>query len=358
MNTIWTLGDYASEKQVEVPGTEKNYTVRFATMEAMIFAARELVRLYEQWELQHVAYADVKRDAFLFDSKTGKMTFQDDKKVIGRGLELSEEQRIGYYSAPELILGDVTTMDSQTQNWTLAMLLFDLFYHGGHPLSGAISFTQIFFDPLDEYRWYAKNGIFNMEEFTCKNRPIYGIQGHLLRYWEYYPEVLQNAFIEVFLYGKEERERRLSPKQWKNVLNEMRSALPCNCGYSGFINTYRKAENGNYSCPRCGKIYYALVCGQRHIYISNGTRLYRYQLEPDRPDDMETVAVVVENKHRKGVFGVKNMTDDVWRVVFPDQTQREVTKNQGAPIWPGLSITLPNDEVWSIKQQGMETNNG
>jgi len=40
------------------------------------------------------------------------------------------------------------------------MLLFALFYHGGHPLSGALRFYQIFMEPQDEYRWYATDGFF------------------------------------------------------------------------------------------------------------------------------------------------------------------------------------------------------
>lgn len=348
MNTRWTLKDYATEKQVEVPDSEKNYTVRFGSMQVMLNAARELVDLFERWEMQHLCYIDVRQEAFVFDSRTGRMEFQDDRKVVGKGMILSPEQRIGYYSAPELILGETESVTAEAQNWTLAMLLFDLFYHGGHPLSGALSFSQVFYSPEEEYQWYAKEGIFNMEEFTCKNRPIHGIQGYLIRYWDYYPKILKDVFTEVFLYGKDEKKRRLSTRHWKVILNVLRSEMPCDCGYSGFINTYKKAANGNYSCPRCGKIFYALSCKDRHVYISNGTVLYRYQIDPCRQDDESVVAVVVENKQRKGVFGVKNMSDDVWKVVFPNQEQREVAKNQGAPIWSGLSITMPNGDVWSI----------
>ena len=356
MDTIWTLKDYATERQVDVPGSAQNYTVRFAAMQALLCAARELADLYDQWDSQHLGYADVDRDAFLFDSRTGRMTFRDDKKIVGRSLALSEKQRIAFYSAPELILGETETLTSESQNWTLAMLLFDLFYHGGHPLSGASSFANVFYSPEQEYLWYASDGIFNMEEFTCRNRPVYGIQGYLIRYWNYYPQVLQDAFTEVFLYGKEDRTRRLSPGQWKRILNDVSSALPCDCGYGGFIQTYITTENGNYRCPRCGKIYYALGCRGRNIYISNGTSIRRCQLDPERPDDREEVAVVVENRQIKGIYGVKNTSDDIWVAVFPDQSRREVAKNQGVPVWPGLSITLPRGDVWHIDQKTEKNN--
>ena len=68
MDTIWTLKDYATERQVDVPGSAQNYTVRFATMQALLCAAGELADLYDQWDSQHLGYADVDRDAFLFDS--------------------------------------------------------------------------------------------------------------------------------------------------------------------------------------------------------------------------------------------------------------------------------------------------
>ncbi len=349
MDTIWTLGAYAAERQVEIPGSEKNYTVRFATMEAMIRAARELVGLFGTWELQQVFCMDIDRDMFLFDAKTGSLTFRAEMNIRDRSLKLSGEQRVSFYGAPELVLGETVCETSATQAWTLAMLLFDLFYHGGHPLSGALSFSQIFMDPKEEYRWYMTDGIFNMAKDNRENGPVHGIQGHLIRYWDFYPETLQNAFAQTFLDGKENPDRRLSAKQWKSVLNEMCSAMPCDCGYGGFIDTYRQAANGNYSCPRWGKIFYALSCGERHVYISNGTRIYRWQLDPEQPDNQEVAGKVVENKQRKGVFGIKNLSDEVWKVTFPDQSEREVAKNQGAPIWTGLSISLPNTDVWSIQ---------
>lgn len=351
MDRLWTLKDYATERRVKVPDEDKEYTVRFSNMRAMLNAARELVDLYEQWERQHFSYHEVDEDAFLFDAQTGKLTFRDTKKIVGKGLELTGEQRVGFYIAPELILGKITSATPETDNWTLAMLLFSLFYHGGHPLSGADSFRQIFLTPQAEYLWYAQNGIFTKEDNSCKNRPVHGIQGHLIRYWDYYPQILQDAFTQVFLDGKDDPEKRLSPAEWKRVLNEMRSQMPCGCGYGGFIDTYRKAGNGNYCCPRCGKIFYALTCKNRHMYISNGTDLYTCQLNPDAVDDMSVAARVVENKQRKGVFGVKNLSDAVWKVTFPDQTEREVPKNQGAPIWSGLKIRLPNEDEWQIESE-------
>ena len=126
--------------------------------------------------------------------------------------------------------------------------------------------------------------------------------------------------------------------------------------YTSFIQTYITTENGNYRCPRCGKIYYALGCRGRNIYISNGTSIRRCQLDPERPDDREEVAVVVENRQRKGIYGVKNTSDDIWVAVFPDQSRREVAKNQGVPVWPGLSITLPGGDVWHIDQKTEKNN--
>lgn len=356
MNTVWTLTDFVSERQVELPDSGKKYTVRFANMPAMITAARELAELFEQWEIQHVAYVEVSRDAFLFDPKTGKLTFQDAKKVVGKGMELTEEQRIGFYSAPELVLGE-TVMTTEAQNWTLAMLLFDLCYHGGHPLCGAESFSQKFLCPEEEYLWYAANGIFNMEENTCKNRPIHGLQGYLMRFWNFYPQVLRDAFTETFLDGKEERARRYSPKKWKQVLNEMLDAMPCSCGYSQFIHTYTITKNGNFACPKCGKIFYTMACGDRRLYLRNETQIYRYQLDPDDVDNRDAVAVVVESRQRAGVFGIRNNTDEIWTAAFPKDSIREVAKGQVAPIWPGLSITLPGGDVWQIKQQETEKTN-
>ena len=58
-------------------------------------------------------------------------------------------------------------------------------------------------------------------------------------------------------------------------------------------------------------------------------------------DDFSTVVgEVVENKIQKGVLGIKNMSDKVWKVKMPDGSIHEVGSGKGFPLWAGVSADI------------------
>jgi hypothetical protein len=58
-------------------------------------------------------------------------------------------------------------------------------------------------------------------------------------------------------------------------------------------------------------------------------------------DDFSTVVgEVVENKIQKGVLGIKNMSDKVWKVKMPDGSTHEVGSGKGFPLWAGVSADI------------------
>ena len=64
-------------------------------------------------------------------------------------------------------------------------------------------------------------------------------------------------------------------------------------------------------------------------------------------DDFETVTgEVIENRLKKGLFGIKNLSGQTWKAVFPDQSVREVGPGKGVPIWKGLEIDF-GDQIIS-----------
>jgi hypothetical protein len=68
-----------------------------------------------------------------------------------------------------------------------------------------------------------------------------------------------------------------------------------------------------------------------------GLKLYRCYTENE--DDFETITgEVIENKNRKGIFGIKNLSRRTWNAKFPDNSVREVAPGGGVPIWHGLVI--------------------
>ena len=74
------------------------------------------------------------------------------------------------------------------------------------------------------------------------------------------------------------------------------------------------------------------------IPLYPGAKLYRCVTEKNN-DDFETVTgTVIENRLKKGLFGVKNMSRQTWQALYPDHSTREVGPGGGVPIWKELEI--------------------
>ncbi len=344
----YSFEDYANENRVLRDGNE--ITVRFADIPAVLEAAWKLVKFYKALYDQGAFFPGDLKKSIYFHAKTGERMFDDFDKVRKFGGKVYAEDRFHEYRAPELILGETDTYTQETENWTMAVYLYELFYHSGGPFKGFSSMLENFFDQEEEYRWMAEKGIFTMEENLCENRPVHGVQDRLIKYWELYPEELRQCFREIFVEGKKDVSLRKTPKEWQMVLNRLKTQyLMCTCGKKGFVSEFEKTKEGHYRCPVCGKIYYTFESGENRIYLSNDTKLMQWQLNPKDTENNTCIGMVVENKQRKGVFGIKNMTQEEWTGIYPGGEVRPIVPGGGIPLWQGLGITFKEDCVWGIK---------
>lgn len=344
----YSLGDYADESRISRDGN--TVTVRFADIPAVLQAAWNLVKFYKMMYEQGAFFPEDLKKSIYFHARTGDWLFRDYDKARKFGIKVYAADRYHEYCAPELILGETDTYTQDTENWTLAVYLYELFYHSGGPFKGFRSMMQNFFDQEEEYCWMAEKGMFTMEENLCENRPVHGVQDRLIKYWELYPETLRTCFRDIFVDGKKDAAFRKTPKQWQMVLNRMKTEyLVCSCGKKGFVTEFEETKEGHYRCPDCGKIYYTFESGENRIYLCDGTKLMQHQLDPEDPENDACVGMVVENRQRKGVFGIKNMSQEEWTGVYPGGEMRPIVPGGGIPLWQGLSITFREDCIWRIK---------
>ena len=83
---------------------------------------------------------------------------------------------------------------------------------------------------------------------------------------------------------------------------------------------------------------YILSVKDYELPLNEGARLFRCLTERNN-DDFETVTgVVIENRVKRGLFGIRNQSRKVWKAVFPDQSVREVGPGKTVPVWKELSI--------------------
>lgn len=356
-----SLEDYAAEKRYK---KEKDYLVtRFASIPAVIEAAWKLVRFFRIMQEENLCCTDDMKQSVYFHAKTGEMVFKDALRLkkygispAGPGQDGEEtEENASYnriYHAPELITGETREISQYTQNWSLAVYLYELFYHSGSPFVGHLSMKQVFFSEDDEALWMAREGVFTMEDNLCQNRPVHGVQDRLIKYWEYYPEILRQAFTEVFVDGKADVHKRYTPVRWQIVLNRLKNEyLTCGCGAKGFSGAFLQDGQGHCQCPKCGNTFYGFTTENNNIYLSpgEGTRIFRWQTDVGETEDQEVIGMVVENRQHKGVYGIKNMSRETWQGIFPNGEERPVPPGGGIPLWKGLQITFREGNTWKIK---------
>ena len=56
----------------------------------------------------------------------------------------------------------------------------------------------------------------------------------------------------------------------------------------------------------------------------------RARPEEDAFDKDTVTALVAENRNKKGLYGIKNVSKGVWRGLFPDGTTREIKRRDRA----------------------------
>lgn len=328
---------------------QQKVTIRFATMKAMLNAAWSIVDLYDYMDKNNLVYGGNPKQAIWFHPLTGHINLRDTLNFMDVNDEL-EEENYSELTAPEVIQNKSMHYTRDGQNWSLAVLLYEFFYHNDGPYKGIASAMQSFLNPNEEYSWMAEQGIFNMSDESQENRPIRGVQDSLLKYWGMFPSVLQDAFTKTFVEGKKHPEKRLTPYEWKKIINQLKTSyIECQCGYKHFIVKFEKNLEGHWCCPKCKKIYYIFSNGDDEIYLTTDTVIKRNQFYPKESDNGESIGMVVENTKQKGLFGIKNISSETWVGIYPDNMEKSIEPGGGIPIWQGLKIMLPDGQQWKIQ---------
>ena len=351
--------------------TEKK-TIYFDSMQAMLKGAFHFVSLFSAWHNQGLVYGSSDESRFYFDLATGDLHCNGEDLLVKEGDPVQAEGLSAHeFLAPELVeLFDrkegETGTGAHEESWTLetdwyfmAVYLFEYFYHTGSPFEGKEMVNHCFLSPIEEELHRAREGVFCMEPGDHGNEPVRGIQDRLIRYWDEYPDKLQKVFQRAFLSGGNLINLRPTELDWKQIIVEMMMDYKtCSCGFRGFSARLIGKENGILLCPGCGKVYYPLSDGLNRILLTEGGQLYECQTGLD-PLDYETVTgQIVENRRKKGLFGIKNLSDGFWRGFYPDGSTREIHHGQAIPIWEGMTLAFERGENWTLRVSGTGAEEG
>lgn len=363
VNKLVSLKEIIGERRtIKTPeGKEAAEPVYFSSMEAMLKGAMAFVDFFAGIHKENKVYCGNSPKDFLFDLATGDMEYTGNtqiRKVEPEkfGVEADDETSLALseFLAPELVLAmeeeEKLIFTMETDRYFVSVFLFEYFYHTGSPFEGKMMVNRCFLSPYEKEKFRAENGRFCMDVGEEENAPVKGIQDKLIRYWREYPDILGKMFQRAFLSGGLLLELRPTDVDWKQVLVELfMNYKSCGCGFHGYAGKLEKNENGAYQCPKCKKIYYPLSNGLHRILLAREEQLYECRTGKDSFDVNTVTGVIVENKKQKGLYGIKNVSQGIWRGLYPDGKTKEIRNGQVIPIWNGMQIRFEVGEEWTLR---------
>ena len=363
-----TLSDIREEMHLvkdEETGKLVHQPAYFSDMKTLIQGAYSFASFFEKMHLQQKVYVGNDPSVFCFSLETGEMEClgEDGFQEISEDGEVliteTDAIEINEFAAPELLAafkdGAPLHFNDETDRYFISVFLFEYFFHTGSPFEGKMMVNRCFLSPMEKELFRADQGIFCMDAGDHGNQPVKGIQDKLIRYWKVYPDLLQKMFLRAFMDGGTSTFLRPSAVDWMKVMIHLiMDYKECSCGYHGFSYTLPEQENGTRLCPKCGKVFYPLTNGMDTLWLAEGQKLYECQTGRVPFDKEKVTGIVVENRQRKGLYGIKNLGIAEWRGMFPDGTIREIGQNQAMPIWNGMRIRFELGEDWFLRLKSPE----
>ncbi len=310
--------------------------VRFSSLDVMITAAINIVKAFRALHLTGKSYQDLNDGGFFIDTKTGDVLVCDCDNVAPDGDNFGIGGMPGFM-APEVVRG--TSMPNVlTDRYSLAVVLFKLFFRGD-PLEGRKVLKCVVMTEENDLIHYGKDPVFIYDPVNDSNRPVRGVHDNVIRLWSIYPEFIREAFTMSFTYGIQEPNARLIEKNWIQMLIQLKlDIIHCGCGRVAFSSVFEQEGAHTLKCQLCQNTIYTLGVKDYELPLYMGANLFSCITDKGSDDSTTVTGTVIENRLKRGLFGIKNLSKKPWKAKFPDESWREVGPGKGVPIWKGLAI--------------------
>ena len=313
--------------------------VKAKRFETLIDACLQMAEAFYDLHLSGLCYRDISFGNLFINFETGDVLICDNDNVTFDSLTSTDDTwGTNGFMAPEVLKGE-SPPSSQTDLFSLSVVLFRML-HLQHPLQGQREYEVLITDHETELELYGRNPIFIYDPVDGTNRPVKGKKDIADAYWPYYPEALQKRFIEAFTAGLHDPHARVRESIWIREMSILKAQLHyCyECGAQMFYD-YPRLKN----CPSCGAaiktIAPRLKIGDRVLMLNHDTVLYSNQMDTAHILDHSTpyAKIEVHPVHTK-VWGLRNLSDSVWRYVNAQGEMKTIEKNGVVPIVHELEV--------------------
>jgi len=316
----------------------KRKSIKFKNLDVLLESAINIVKIFRTTiDIRRYFYA-LYDNSIIINIQTGEVLL-DIVSCTAQVENVLIVKKDNTYIAPEVLKGE-DNPNKQSDLYTLAVLLFKLFFHD-HPLEGRAVVSENTLNKEYIMRHYKEKPVFILDPSNDINRPVRGVHYTIISMWKKYPNYLKNMFMKTFCEYIFIKEDRYTVTDWLKVLLRLKSdVLRCVCGKEDFSFMLGTTREGYYVCKHCGSKYHSLYFTNQDfsIPICQGTLLYKAFFKNTNIVTTEAIGEVIENKIHKDLYGIKNIGEKTWQCYTNKGENKSIKQGEVLPIFNGSVI--------------------
>jgi len=317
--------------------------VHFKDEQACITAALKMVNAFKELHNRGYSYQDINDGNFFINPQSGDVLVCDNDNVAPYGESLGIAGKPNYM-APEIVLGEAKP-NVWTDRFSLAVMLF-LLLTLSRPFEGEMTLVPALTEKL-ERKFFGENPVFIFDPNNDKNRPVRGVHKNAEMLWSTYPDYIKNAFIQTFTKGLKNPDERVTEQGWEEVLMRLREeTINCpNCGW-GVVYNVDEADNIciNQKCKHKLPELLRIKSKRFNIVIYPGALIYQARTKSGG-NLFESSGEVIQNKKNPGLWGIRNLSDEIWHEQTPDGNQKVINNGDVIRALRGIKINFGSIEA-------------
>jgi serine/threonine protein kinase len=302
----------------------------------MIQAAMNIMNGFGVLHRDGYSYQDVNEGGFFINPQNGDVLICDNDNVAPNGVNLGVKG-MPRYMAPEVVT-DQQRPDSQTDKFSLAVLLFRLFYID-HPLEGQATNPYPLTDSTGAH-FYGTHPVFCYDPRTEINRPDPNVQSNVISRWNIFPPDLKVTFYQAFVEGMLNRDYRVNETDWEETLVKVRGMLVNMNGAERFVNAYAKPIPEGIRVMQV--LNYCLALGV-------GSKLYKCHVDKRSIDYYTVAAEVAADRSNPSVLVMRNDTKNEWNAKAANGATGSILPGGLVYLLPGMEIDFGHGAVGIIR---------
>ena len=346
------------------------------SFKVLLTSCYEISQSFHLLHSKGFCYQDISLNNLYFDPHNGEIRIGDTDNIIINGSKKGNVIGTPKFMAPEIITHKALP-NTQTDLYSLAILLFYTLFLN-HPFEGKAESAIKSLDIPSMTKLYGLNPVFIFDPNDSSNYPDSIYHNNALLFWNIYPKFFKKLFIKSFTDGiKDPLYGRVREKEWQIALIELRDLVYyCNrCGSENFMdpdlaefmrlgkvhknitnydNTtsnvlqnmlHLKHDDYRSNCwysnckSTCHNVMYILIDNRYLITLNHDTRLFLHHVDPFHMYDFShIIAEVTKHPNDNQLWGLKNMSTEIWIVVKPDSNPIEVFPKQSLLLSPNTTI--------------------